>query len=115
MGSRTDQRLAELGAAYVAAAAPDHRDLIAGIFKRLPAQLDAPREANPFGPHTDAHRLLEGSATIYGRWCTNCHDWVEPSDTAPKCSCGHVDDEHAENGTCEVDGCLCAGWEEADD
>ena len=31
------------------------------------------------------------------------------------CSCGHVEDEHADNGTCEVDECLCAGWEEADE
>lgn len=30
------------------------------------------------------------------------------------CSCGHVEDEHAANGTCEMDGCYCAGWEDAE-
>lgn len=35
------------------------------------------------------------------------------------CTCGHVEDEHNErNGTCEVDGCDCAGFDhdaDADD
>ena len=31
------------------------------------------------------------------------------------CVCGHVEDEHRDNGTCDVEGCLCAGWEEDDE
>lgn len=27
------------------------------------------------------------------------------------CVCGHMLDEHALNGTCEVDDCRCAGFE----
>jgi hypothetical protein len=27
------------------------------------------------------------------------------------CICGHTKDEHGANGTCQVEGCLCAGYE----
>ena len=31
------------------------------------------------------------------------------------CVCGHVEDEHEDNGTCSIEGCLCAGFEPAED
>jgi hypothetical protein len=34
------------------------------------------------------------------------------ADDTPTCTCGHVEDEHRDNGTCDIDGCECGGWDE---
>ena len=28
------------------------------------------------------------------------------------CTCGHAVEDHMGNGSCEIEGCLCAGYEE---
>lgn len=35
--------------------------------------------------------------------------------TEPTCTCGHVEDEHEDNGTRSIEGCLCGGYEPEDD
>jgi hypothetical protein len=31
------------------------------------------------------------------------------------CVCGHPEEDHGPNGTCQVEGCLCAGYDEEDE
>lgn len=31
------------------------------------------------------------------------------------CICGHAIEDHSGNGTCQVPGCLCCGYEEDED
>ena len=31
------------------------------------------------------------------------------------CVCGHEVEDHGTNGTCQVEGCLCAGYDEVEE
>lgn len=31
------------------------------------------------------------------------------------CICGHAVEEHGSNGTCEIEGCLCGGYDEEEE
>ena len=37
------------------------------------------------------------------------------AEVTPLCTCGHVEDEHGPNGTCEIDECACACWDQETD